>query len=136
MMQSPSIFKKRSILFKRWSHKGYAAFAGLHRHIIIGRLQAADCVVAMLKNGVQTFRSLPQTFGQLRKEEDDDIGRDIGIPAMLSSLISSSIMTIDAPQVAYCPSISVSKNIGMLLSEKEQRPDISFYIKTQKQHLS
>lgn len=36
-------------VFKRWSRKGYAPFASLHREVVIGVIKASICYASMLK---------------------------------------------------------------------------------------
>lgn len=73
---------EKSIVFRRWSRKGYAIFAGLGKHIVIGVLAIGICMMAMLKTGVVTSDDSQQAgkreMARDREEENDVAGKAIG----------------------------------------------------------
>lgn len=74
---------QNSMRFTRWSRKGYAIFAGLGKHIIIGVLSVGICMMAMLKSGVVT--SDDYEFVVSRVSADD--AQDEASPASLQGLL-------------------------------------------------
>ncbi|MGN0028257.1 MAG: hypothetical protein ACI35Q_00750 [Marinilabiliaceae bacterium] len=81
--------RPKPVVFKRWSRRTYAAFASLHREVVIGVIKASICYASMLKmkilmNDDHCPDSLPA-----RGDVDDDDG-----PGGVSTLGVAGIMGI------------------------------------------
>lgn len=79
----------RSIIFRQWSRKGYAIFAGIGQHIIIGVLAVAICYASMLKTIVLTEATSRIACADNRTESDD--GSPSTMPEILSEIIVVAI---------------------------------------------
>ena len=66
----------RSIRFRRFARKRYAAFASLHREVSIGRLSVAVCDQALLKSG----RSVEMESIDALSGSDVSVGADADEP--------------------------------------------------------
>ena len=64
--------QRKSIRFRRWSRKNYAAFGSLHRHVTIGRV-CKGIAVPVAGNGQRVY-----AMDGIR--EQDASQQDIGIP--------------------------------------------------------
>ena len=71
-------------MFKRWSRKGYAIFAGLHRHIVIGTLSVSICSASMLK--IASLITLEDGQRATMSSEREE-GADDGAPPWLSDVM-------------------------------------------------
>lgn len=53
----------RAFRFRRFTHKAYAAFASMHRHVTIGRVGRAICDLELLKSGKAVVASMALLAG-------------------------------------------------------------------------
>lgn len=104
--------RPKPVVFKRWSRKAYAAFASLHREVVIGVIKASICYASMLKmkilmNDDHCPDSLPA-----RGDVDDDDGpggvSSLGV-ACMTGIAISTVGREDEAQ-ARCASPSRSLN--------------------------
>lgn len=102
--------RPKPVVFKRWSRKAYAAFASLHREVVIGVIKASICYASMLKmkilmNDDHCPDSLPPCG-----DVDDDDGPG-GVSALgVASIAGVAISTVDrvAEAQVLCASSSPS----------------------------
>ena len=85
---------KRSIRFRRFCHKAYAAFVSLHREVSVGRVVGYMTDLEMLKQG-KTIALVAMAFCTLsttatEKEETDDSALE---PAMLAKQAQGAVDT-------------------------------------------
>ena len=65
--------RRRPLVFKRWSRKGYAQFISLHREVVIGVIKASICYASMLKMHVlMNDDHCPEAIRRNDNDEDDD----------------------------------------------------------------
>ena len=104
--------RPKPVVFKRWSRKAYAAFASLHREVVIGVVKASICYASMLKmkilmNDDHCPDSLPA-----RGDVDDDDGpggvSTLGVAAMTGVAISTVGREDEAPACCALPSRSLN----------------------------
>lgn len=95
------------IRFRRFSRKGFSAFASMHRVVTVGRLAVYITDLQLRKSGRVFLLSLP-VLQPLR--EDDDIGEDENISPTLCLLVARqaagfSLAVADADCVRTHPHI-------------------------------
>lgn len=74
----------RPFVFKRWSRAPWAAFASIHRHVVIGVVKDSIANAQMLKSGRKFSLSLIHTPSRRASVDDDD---DDAPPGSLEALI-------------------------------------------------
>lgn len=84
--------QQRTIVFRQWCRKGYAIFAGLGHHIVIGVLSVSVCAMALLKSGVLVAPSSETLFIQVSQENDDEssLPDEMSLVLASTSALSSS----------------------------------------------
>lgn len=74
--------QRKSIRFRRWSRKNYAAFGSLHRHVTIGRVckGIADSSLDKARHIVPVAGNGQRVYAMDGIREQDASQQDIGIP--------------------------------------------------------
>ncbi len=62
----------RPFVFKRWSRAPWAAFASIHRHVVIGVVKDSIANAQMLKSGRKFSISLSPTPSRRNSDDSDD----------------------------------------------------------------
>jgi len=78
-----------SIIFRRWSRKSYAVFAGLGRHIIIGVLSIGICIMAMLKTGVVASDNNQQIVSKMSLDDSEEESIWLSSEGLLCLVVSN-----------------------------------------------
>lgn len=94
--------KSRPFIFKRWSRAPWAAFASIHRHVVIGVVKDSIANAQMLKSGRKFSISLIPTPSR-RDSNDDDDDAPPGTLEALIDLLPTAPSTSCAPcRAALC----------------------------------
>lgn len=80
----------RPFVFKRWSRAPWAAFASIHRHVVIGVVKDSIANAQMLKSGRKFSLSLIHTPSRRASVDDDD---DDAPPGSLEALVDAQSTT-------------------------------------------
>lgn len=63
----------RPFIFKRWSRARWAAFASIHRHVVIGVVKDSIANAQMLKSGRKfSIALVPSPIQRASSDDDDD----------------------------------------------------------------
>lgn len=105
--------RPKPVVFKRWSRKAYAAFASLHREVVIGVIKASICYASMLKmkilmNDDHCPDSLPA-----RGDVDDDDGPGGASTLRVAGMSGVAISTVGREDEAQVLCVSSSRSLSL-----------------------
>lgn len=105
--------RPKPVVFKRWSRRAYAAFASLHREVVIGVIKASICYASMLKMKILMNDDHCPEAVPARGDVDDDDG-----PGRVSSLEFAgmpgiSLSTVGRLAEAQTCCVSYSRSLSL-----------------------
>ena len=130
-LRHTSPHKQPSFVFKRWSRKGYAIFAGLHRHIVIGTLSISICYAAMLK--IDSLITLADGQTSRLQQEDGDFSDSSGppgaaLPSTLCLFAADDSDTLRDGTPLHPPSRSLTRPPEPHQQQRHWQPGFSFFL--------
>lgn len=100
---------RRTIRFRRWSRKAYAAFASIGKCVTIGclRKSVADSSLSKQKNSSAANCSLDQNTSSV----DANSNRDHDVPLECEDLLSLALQNIKLREIAFGSNLDLQQDI-------------------------
>ncbi len=116
-------FHSHAFRFRRFTHKAYAAFASMHRHVTIGRVGRAICDLELLKSGKAILASVLLLFGvsaladEAVPPDETDVANSIALEQLevvatasrLSSSAVRQVVTLSQSEIRQLPVSSLAE---------------------------